>query len=158
MNLIYIEYCKLIEGNEIKVQNGVLDYRDYAIETELDRIIEYYSETLSINKEYDINPSILYFENSTCVNAVAFYQNKFYLIGIYLGTIIHLTQTFKDKPNLIFNTGNVDFIEFEKKLDTTISELMYQQALHFTFYHEMGHLIQKSALLNNYLFENLSSD
>ncbi|GAA3773325.1 hypothetical protein [Flavobacterium ginsengiterrae] len=38
-------------------------------------------------------------------------------------------------------------------LDNPSNVLLYQVAQHFTFYHELAHLIQKSDLLYNFLYE-----
>ncbi|HXD94213.1 MAG TPA: hypothetical protein VNX01_13455 [Bacteroidia bacterium] len=154
----YIENCKLIHDKGILSQNGVLeDYSYYPIEEELDRVFTFYTETLSLNQEYGISPAILFYENNNKINAVASKQNGYYVIGIYLGTIVYLEEIFKNKNNLIKDAGIKEFIKFEKKSGISINELMYQQALHFTFYHEMGHLIQKSNFLETQLFENLSA-
>ena len=158
MNHQYIENCNLIKENKIKSQYGVLDYSELPLELELDRICNFYSETLFLNQDYGINPALFYFENSTSVNAVASKQNNYYVVGIYFGTIVHLAEVFSNKNDLIVGSGMYEYLEFEGKLDIRINELMYQQALHFTFYHEMAHLIQKSEFLESNLFENVKPE
>jgi len=153
----YKEVCKIIDDNGIQTPNDVLkDYSGYPIESELDIIFDFYTETLRLQeKDYGIDPAILYFENSTSVNAVASKQKDFFVVGINLGTIVYLQKTFKENENLLKVGGIEDYVEFEKSLDVTIGILMYQQAKHFTMYHEIGHLIQKSDYLNSLVHENL---
>lgn len=67
-------------------------------------------------------------------------------------TINFLLGAFR-KDDLLEGNGLESWIEFEKELDNSIASLMYQNALHFTFYHEMGHLVQKSSLLELGLYE-----
>lgn len=153
----YEEVCKIISDNKIETSNGVLtDYSGYPIEAELDTIFEFYSETLRLQgKDYGIAPAILYFENSISINALASKQKNFFIVGINLGTIIYLKNTFKENEALLKVNHVEDYVEFEKSLDTPIQILMYQLTKHFTMYHEIGHLIQKSDYLNFLICEKL---
>jgi hypothetical protein len=75
-----------------------------------------------------------------------------------MGTVVRLMEMFKDNDNLLNIEVHNDLIVFEKLLDVPINVLMYQNLIHFTFYHELGHLIQKSDYLESGLFENIVTE
>lgn len=134
-------------------KDEIFDYEYSPLRFEFNEIFEFYYEALKRNVTYGIDPCFLFFKNDFSVNATAaLLEEKYYVVSINMGTIGLLIEKFKNRNNLLTNTGNDDFIKFERQLDTSINELMYQNALHFTFYHEMAHLIQKSEFLENVLY------
>ena len=74
-----------------------------------------------------------------------------------MGTIFRLINMFKDKSGFLNNTNNEEFMQFERSLDSSINELMYQNAVHYIFYHEIAHLIQNSEFLESNLYEHLEN-
>lgn len=150
----YKNIVEEIINNTSITREDIFDYEFSPLKDEFDSIFEFYNEALRRNAIYGIKPSLLFFKNDFTINAAAGYNNGYYIINIHMGTIFELIQRFREQDNLIIDCGNDEFIEFEKSLDVPINELMYQNAVHFTFYHEMAHLIQKSGLLENMLFEH----
>lgn len=133
------------------------DYQDSPSKEEFDAIFTFYQETLHQNKDYGIAPSYLYFNTGFTPNAKAKKAPECYLISINMGMVVNLMSMFKDKSALLDGTDNDEFIAFQNLLDSSVSELMYQNAVHFTFYHEMAHLIQNSELLEGALYERVDS-
>ncbi|WP_196894744.1 hypothetical protein [Aureivirga marina] len=112
-------------------------------EPEFLELFTYYSKALIIeNKYYDFEPFFLFFKNDISVNAIAGKNEKVFFLGINSGLIMHLiinvrNKTFKINEELIPTS-------FIKNLDTNLNMILYQFCIHFTFYHELGHLIQFS--------------
>jgi hypothetical protein len=124
---------------------------------EFDDVFGFYQENLDLNAKYGIIPSIIFFNNNRTINAKAGKVDGYYIISMNMGLIVGLITMFENKVDLLKEEINKDFIDFEKILDSTIHHLMYQNAVHFTFYHEMAHLIQKSELLEYNLYEHLDN-
>ncbi|SDX59556.1 hypothetical protein [Flavobacterium degerlachei] len=124
-------------------------------QSEFLNVFSFYRETLQINSVYGIVPAYLYFINNFSINAKAgLSDNGYYLIGIYMGTINWLINNFKTNETLIIESDIFLFEKLAPYTDTPINNLMYQAGLHFTFYHELAHLIQKSDYLELNLEEN----
>jgi hypothetical protein len=128
----------------------IFDYSVSPYSEEFDHIYTFYSEALKRHSDYGIEPAYFFFENDTSVNAYAGVDNNIYILSIYSGTIIYLIKNIKE--NRTFKLSK-EFCEFEGLLNTSINELMYTVAIHFTFYHELAHLIQKSKFLSFKFYE-----
>lgn len=139
-------------------EDEIFIYDTSPYKDEFDEIFQFYHETLNINNHYEIEPSFFFFKNSFEINAAAGTKNGCYIMCINMAAIVDCINKFKNKTDLLINTDNEDFIKFEKLLDKPIHELMYQMILHFTFYHEMGHLVQKSKFLSSQLNEKETYD
>ncbi|MCU4188635.1 hypothetical protein M9Q43_05585 [Flavobacterium sp. HXWNR29] len=146
-------------ATKTSIQNeDIFDYEHSPLKDEFDTTFEFYYEALLNNAHYGIEPSLLFFKNDTSINAAAGLNNGHYIIYIHMGTILGLINRFKQKSDLLNNCDVDDYIEFENSLDIPINELMYQNAMHYTFYHEMAHLIQKSDLLEQTLYESSNNE
>lgn len=128
------------------------DYEDDINKEEFDSAFLFYKEALERNEYYGIVPNYIFYNNDLRVNAMAAKYKDSFIISMNKGTIAFLLSSFR-KDDLLEGSGLEYWIEFEKELDNSISNLMYQNALHFTFYHEMAHLVQKSELLELGLYE-----
>lgn len=117
----------------------------------------YYKSLIIIEKQYSLNPCGFYFTEFTDLNAFAMNDNFYNVIGFNKGLIFKIEEKLRNRLNLFDKGINLGFIDFENQLDTTISELMFQTALHFTFYHEVAHVIQGSDYLNQRLNEQFVS-
>lgn len=90
--------------------------------------------------------------NITSINAKAVRLDDKYIIIIHKGLINYLIISFKQNTQL--DSGEIKTLKIlQPYLNTNISTLMYQAALHFTFYHEMAHLIQNTEGGNMHLEE-----
>ena len=154
---IYKEKIKELLANTSISKNNIFEYDFSEYKDEFDEVFSFYQENLINNSKYGITPSVIFFNNNLTVNAKAGKDNSYYIISINMGTIVKLIEMFKEKTDLLDEENNKDFLEFEAFLDIPINNLMYQNAFHFTFYHEMAHLIQKSEFLENNLYEHLDN-
>ncbi|MDP2541554.1 hypothetical protein Q8W23_08725 [Tenacibaculum discolor] len=132
----------------------IYDLEFYQNKEEVLKAFKFYNETLINNYYYGIDPSYLFFENNLSINAKATKDvDGKYIISINIGTIHFLIEKIK-KTNIFDNVVVVKLLQ--PYFDLPISVLMYQMGLHFTFYHELAHLIQKSEYLNNSMVEENS--
>lgn len=146
---------EILKNTSIPKEN-IFDYEFSPYKDEFNLFFEFYFDILN-NNYYGINPALLFFKNEFSTNAAAGVENGYYIVSINMGTVNYLINKLK-KKDLLNDTHNDEFIEFEKLLDVSVNELMYQNAMHFTFYHEMAHLIQKSDLLKEFIFEQPNNE
>ena len=149
----YKEIIEEISNNTDISLEIVYDYVNSPMYDVFNSFFEFYYEALVRQKDFGIEPSLLFFNNYRSINASACLYNGYYIIQFNAGIIYYLVKKFKENHTLLIDTDNNEFIEFEKVLDVPINELMYQNASHFTFYHELAHLVQKSELLRDALYE-----
>jgi hypothetical protein len=148
---------KIINNTSI-TSDEIFDYEYSPLREEFNLNFEFYNEALRRNSDYGISPSLLFYSNDFSVNAAACNENGSYIIRIHLGLMQYLIERFKNKTDLLVGIVNDEFRDFEASINVPINELMYQNALHFTFYHEMAHLIQKSELLSSVLYEKYQDE
>lgn len=149
------KYSDIIEEFAVNPfsDDDIFDYHDTPYEKEFDETFTFYQQTLSENEYFGIVPNRLYFNTDYSVNARAGKSDDFYLISVNMGTIVKMIKSFKENPALDANASN-GFVLLKKYLDVPIQEIMYQMSMHYTFYHEMAHLIQNSNLLALGLYEH----
>lgn len=112
----------------------------------------FYTETLARNLDYGIVPAYMYYNNFTSRNAKAGLVQDTYLITINMGTLHWLMDKFKLNDSIA--SSRIRLIDIvSNNIDTTPHNLMYQMCFHFTVYHELAHLIQKSPFLESHLEE-----
>ena len=151
-----MKYSEIVEEFIAKPfydKDEIFDYQDSPYAQEFDDTFNFYQQTLSENEHFGIVPNRLYFNTKYSVNARAGKSDDYYLISINMGTIVTMLRTFKENSTLS-SVANDSFESLKKYLDASIPEIMYQMAIHYTFYHEMAHLIQKSQLLSLGLYEH----
>ncbi|MDB4335156.1 hypothetical protein OAA06_02220 [bacterium] len=147
----------LIDETSIRTED-IFEYDLSEHSDEFDEIITFYQQTLDLNQSYGITPATIFLNPSFSLNAKASKQNNHYMISLNMGTVVGLIQRFRDNTSLIDSDALSDYKDFENSLDTPISMLMYQNALNYTFYHEMAHLIQGSELLQKTLNEQPTAE
>lgn len=136
-------------------KTDIYNYIDSPSMQEFEDLYQFAQENLrNYCDEYEIQPSYFHYVDKLSVNARAGKFNSHYIIGINKGTIVELHKLFIQ--NNIFNKNEnlKQYLVLENILDVPISVLMYQLATQFTFYHELGHLIQKSTSL----FQGMSEE
>ncbi|MFE8422485.1 hypothetical protein ABHQ57_00355 [Tenacibaculum sp. ZH5_bin.1] len=152
--IYYKEKINELLLNTSITSDEIYDLEFYQNKEEVLKAFKFYNETLINNYYYGIDPSYLFFENNLSINAKATKDvNEKYIISINIGTIHFLIEKIK-KTNIFDNVVVVKLLQ--PYFDLPISVLMYQMSLHFTFYHELAHLIQKSEYLNNSMVEENS--
>jgi hypothetical protein len=158
--MVLFDYKKVIDelivNNVIKASH-VFDYIETPHEEEFAEIFQFYQSNLAHHSEYNINPSVFFFNNGLNVNAYAEKNANYKIISVNMGTVVDLMEKFKDCNDLIEDEALKEFSIFEDELDTSINNLIYQNALNFTFYHELGHLIQFSDFGDKKLYEHLDN-
>ncbi|MBI1836466.1 MAG: hypothetical protein HYR91_04285 [Flavobacteriia bacterium] len=142
----YIEKTKImIELTSIN-SSDIYYFDSTPYESEFQKIFDFYCETLEIHSDYGINPSHLFFINNISRNARATKYNDQFIIGLNSGTIIYLIETFKNQ----FSKNKINLIQLNQVIiGTEANNLLYQLSLHFTLYHELAHLIQRSNSIHN---------
>ena len=141
------DYKKVIKNlvNELNFQeNEIYDFSGSAGENEFQSNFKFCQGALHLHKEYGIEPYYFYYRDFSEIDAKARKTQGHYLIGINRGIIEFFYRTLVTYFNLQDYDEVYNYIELEEKLANPIGELMYQSILHFTFYHELGHLIQFS--------------
>lgn len=130
----------------------IFEYEFSPLKDEFDWVFKFYQENLKKNVKYGITPALIFFNTNLSINAWAGKNKGYYIISFNMGTIVRLIQLFIEKLE-VFYSDEDQFSDFEKLLDNPVNVLMYQNAIHFTFYHEMAHLVQQSELLNDKIYE-----
>jgi tyrosyl-tRNA synthetase len=121
------------------------------------KLFNYYQENLFRNWQYGISPSYFYISTNTNIGAGAKINSKHqYFISINRGLVDLYFAKFNWGNLLSDFAGRDKFNYLESMLQNPIGELMYQFAIQFAFYHELGHLIQfanykKEAEISEYL-------
>ncbi|WP_353779985.1 hypothetical protein [Winogradskyella sp. 3972H.M.0a.05] len=122
---------------------------------EILKSFDFYHKTL-INEcgHYGIAQHYILFSSGTTKNAAAGTIDGKYVILLNIGLINWLISNFQLGHNINVNSDLEALNKLQNKLDISINEFYYQLASHFTFYHELGHLIQKSDFLNDRIQES----
>ncbi len=108
----------------------------------------YYKTLVSECGHYGITEPYIFISSDTSKNAFAGSIGTKYVIKLNVGLIHWLISKFQLGTTINVNADLKALEKLDNKLDIEINELYYQLASHFTFYHELGHLIQRSPLLN----------
>lgn len=117
-------------------------YEDDDFAEEFNSTYQFYQENLKAHSKYGIKECCFYYDNDNSVNAAAIKYENQYLIRVHKGLMLQVINMFMNNPLLLQNEYLDEYLEFEPILDIPIHILMYQNAVHFVFYHELGHLIQ----------------
>jgi hypothetical protein len=134
----------------------IFNYEDSPIQYLYAKYFQFCQENLSEQcHQFDIKPARFYYRSEFDINARAGKHNGYSIIGMNMGTIHSLYQTFYvqnhtfEKDKHLINS----YRELGAKFDVPPGHLMFQLAILFTFYHERAHLIQKSTILSSGLSE-----
>lgn len=141
------EYINELVRQGVIANTGAVydEFCDDSIETEHDsEFKKWYPFILkslaSARERYGIKSTYFFFKRHPNANGVAKKHADYYLIEIHSGTIFKLKKIFDfELPK------DVLLDSFIQKVDVPVCELMYQFAFEFTFYHELGHLVQFSS-------------
>lgn len=150
--MTHSELEKILIGFNDPLLPEIFHFEDTPSASEFQKIYDFYSDTLSNFSVYGFAPVLIYFNNRRNQNAFACKRGKYSIVSFNCGTIIHLIQTF-NTIKFASKKSNLDSL-----LDSDVNKLMYQLCLHFTLYHEMAHLIQKSTYLSKGLKELHEAD
>jgi hypothetical protein len=137
--------------------DDVFYYDGIPLEPVFEMYFQFCQENLRIkSNEFGIEPARIFIRNHRGVNAFATKHKDYYIVGVNAGTLINLYYFFDNKDEL-FDGPDLAFLnnlnKHLKTLDSSIFYLMQQFCNQFTYYHELGHLIQRSPELQNSIEE-----
>jgi hypothetical protein len=138
-------YNEVIEHLEQKLEyqpTFLFDFSTSPGREEYEKFFNFYQGNIERHYEYGFSNGYFFFIDKNEIDARARKIKSCYLIGISkeiverFGRQFHTYFSVKEIPELN------NYLDLEGKLKNSIGELMYHFILHFTFYHELGHLIQ----------------
>lgn len=141
---------ELIEKASIR-EEAIFDYQFSPYFEEYEKYFQYCQKNLSeYCGEYNIQPARFFYIDDLGINARAWVNEKYYLIGVKKDTIYSLINLFCEKNNIFESDENLieKYSELIHKFDITIGKMMFELAISFTYHHELAHLIQKSPVLS----------
>ncbi|WP_077923897.1 hypothetical protein [Spirosoma sp. 209] len=135
--------------NRIIEPDNAYFYFKHNLAVVFDQLFQFGQENLSevcLREGYNIEPARFYFCDDAEVNALASRTNGHSTIEINRGTVEQLWDVFCHRsilqdPELADYKALNDFYE-QPPHNISIGYIMLQSALLFTFYHELGHLVQ----------------
>ena len=140
----------------------IYDYKEEEPDLDLSKeyqiLFNFYQGWIEQQQKFGIFKSNIFFNPFINVNAKATKHNDHFIISINRGVIYTLWNKFQTNHKLFEASGLHEFNTIQQKSDWPFNKLMFQLCCHFTFYHELGHLIQDSELLKSGLSEDISSD
>jgi|SRR5580658_3227734 hypothetical protein len=127
----------------------IFDYEYSPYKAIFERFFQFCQQNLTeCSQDYNIQPAKLYYREAYGVNARAGVQNGYYIIGVNKETIARLYDLFYNRNNIFEEDSDLlPYAGLNQSPDTPLGILMFQTACLFTYYHEHGHLIQKSPQL-----------
>lgn len=132
---------ELDDNTELSIKKDIYDYNYKRLHFIFEQTYNFCQENLSnTNSKHIFQPAKIYFGVSSEINASARRKWGYSLIKFNKG----LVEEFHDLLYCRFGerkkeSPESDFLQYEKNPQTTI---MFQTAILFLFYHELGHLIQ----------------
>jgi hypothetical protein len=114
----------------------------------------YYNTLRTESGHYGILQHYILISSNITKNASAGTIDGKYVIKLNVGLLHWLISKFQLGTPIKVNADLEALNKLNNKLDISINEFYYQLASHFTFYHELGHLIQQSDFLNEGIQEN----
>lgn len=136
------EILRLLNDTNV-TKEDIFNYRGTPKENDFEDTFQFYKGISVWVSKYGIFSAYIYFQNDFSRNARAKTYNGKGIITITSGLMIYQIENFLYKPE-IDESLKERFQIILPFLDNPIHVLMYQQVQHSTFYHELGHLIQKS--------------
>ncbi len=133
----------------------VFDFRDKPLSKELNFIFNFYQSNIVKHYHYGIEPGVFVFADDLTMNAGATKFMDTFFIKLNIGTVYRLKKLFQDNKTILYILGLESYKDVEAHSDRKFHDLMNQFCMSFTFYHELGHLIQKSDVLKLGLNEDL---
>lgn len=147
MPFVYQDIIANLIANTSIQEEHVFFYDDSIISDEYESVFQFYQSNLHVHYKYGIGPSIFYYNLGHDINAKACTDSGYGLISMNMATILELMNMYRSKEKNIRGHFPVELDLFFDNLDNPVEVLMYDASIHFTFYHEVAHLIQKSKFL-----------
>ncbi len=144
--------------NELIANLQVTDGYNYAndkLNSYMEDMFQFCQTNLSTEQDqWAIQPARFYFCDDDSINACAMRRTSIdpakipdhFVIGIHKGLIKELHNFFAHAIRVTSSVGFEDFLQLQRQSGFPVAELIYTCALQFTYYHELGHLVQFSDL------------
>lgn len=144
----YTETIQQLRNEKIDPLRGnYYDYHGHALGHEFDRFYTFcqsYLDRKDLN--FNIRPARMYYNNIDDINAVARTKGEFSLVELFGGCLPALYEFFVSKSHLFqqvpFSVYSADTLRH----DIDAGYFLFQFTTMYVFYHEVGHLIQQSAV------------
>lgn len=94
--------------------------------------------------EFNIKPARLYYSTNIGLNALARKANDYYLVEIHMGTIAWMENFYLSMEDKFNQDGLQHYQNISQLRGVTPAKFLLQLATIYYFYHEVGHLIQRS--------------
>lgn len=122
------------------------DYESLPLEKEFKEFREFCQTYLDRSDlGFTIAPARFYYNTNTSENAVAYLKNEYGLVEIFKGAIFELNTFYISKQPLFKNETLACYEQVVQRGGIEASYFLFQYATLFFLYHEVGHLIQRSA-------------
>ena len=140
---------------ELSQKDGIKDYFDYTTNDPhgvVEKYFQFCQENLSEEcGEYDIQPARIYIRRDEAVNGYATRTDYHSIIAVNFGTIVTLFEFFTNNESIFEKEELNEFKQLDNHFDLDL--LAFQLTTQFTYYHELGHLIQRSPIISRWIDE-----
>jgi len=121
------------------------DNEESPLKTLFDEFFQFGQEYLDRDDlEFNVKPARLYYSTNTGLNALARKVNDYYLVEIYMGTIAWMEKFYLEMEDKFNQDGLQHYKQISQLRGVTPGKFLLQLATTYYFYHEVGHLIQRS--------------
>ena len=154
----YAEVIRELQEKAIVAIGGdFYDFDDFPLNEEFENFFHFGQEYLDCdNLDFSVAPARLYFNTNTSVNALARTAGEYYLIEIYKGAIFWIHHFYVEKEDRFNNEALSHFRDITNRKGINPGFFLFQFVSIYFFYHEVGHLIQRTKSDNDYLeFANI---
>lgn len=121
------------------------DNEESLLKTLFDKFFHFGQEYLDRDDlKFNIKPARLYYSTNTGLNALARKINDYYLVEIYMGTIVWMENFYLSLEDKFKHDGLEHYQHISQLRGVTPGKFLLQLATNYYLYHEVGHLIQRS--------------
>lgn len=118
------------------------EIKDTLLKSKFESAYNFYQTNLTKFPQFNLYPNLFYFNNEDSFNAFARKEKGYSVISFNKGLVIKLHEIYENRSFVKDIEDLKDYEFIEKTLEKPISNLMYEISNHFSFYHELAHLVQ----------------
>lgn len=140
-------------------KSEVFFYDGTPLESICEDLFQFFQNSFDIDfSHFGILPGYIFFGSDRSPNGWATRHPNGSIICIHIGAVLILADKFLLEDKLVEKSSNSNGLKHvELLLNNSLNNLMLQSAYLFFFYHELGHLIQRSSSIFNKMMEVTSS-
>ncbi|HMO60767.1 MAG: hypothetical protein QM725_07420 [Lacibacter sp.] len=150
----YKEVIVELKSKPISARYGdFYDFEGFPLEEEFQKFFTFGQGFLDRDDlGYDIKPARLYFNTDTRINGLA-YKSKtdYFLIELFKGAFYQLYDYYTSREDVFHQPQFKKYKDLMDKKDLSCSYILFQFVMLYIFYHEVGHLIQRTGDDPDYL-------